>query len=157
MGAYKWTIDAMKADALKYTSRGEWSKKSCSAYNSARKRGYDFLNECCAHMVRKKKWSDEKIKADALKYSSRSEWRRESNGAYCSALKQGYLFLDECCEHMVRPDTRWKWTDEKIKEDASKYKLASEWRKNSKGIYEKAWRLGNDFFAECCAHMHDFP
>ena len=46
----RWTDEMLKADALKYKTRQEWNRKSCSAYTTARNRG--LLDTCCAHMER---------------------------------------------------------------------------------------------------------
>ncbi|AGB06850.1 hypothetical protein [Vibrio phage VH7D] len=47
--------------------------------------------------------------------------------------------------------TRIKWTPERLKEDALKYKTRTEWCKNSSGAYNAARNRG--LLDECCAHM----
>lgn len=47
----KWPIDRIKETALKYKTKGEWSKSNDqSAYQAARKLGNEFLESVCAHM-----------------------------------------------------------------------------------------------------------
>jgi len=48
----KWTKEKCQIEALKYNNRTIFSKKSGSAYNSARKN--DWLEEICSHMIKKK-------------------------------------------------------------------------------------------------------
>lgn len=92
----KWTLEALKADALKYKTRGEWQKNS-SAYKAAHRR--NLVDECCSHMKSGlvMKWTTEALKADALKYKTRGEWYKNSS-AYGAARKRN--LLDECCSHM---------------------------------------------------------
>ncbi|URQ03382.1 hypothetical protein PVA23_5 [Vibrio phage PVA23] len=47
---------------------------------------------------------------------------------------------------------RLKWTPERLKEDALKYKTRTEWCKNSSGAYCAASKRG--LLDECCSHMH---
>ncbi|ALP47420.1 hypothetical protein phiST2_0046 [Vibrio phage phi-ST2] len=47
---------------------------------------------------------------------------------------------------------RIKWTLERLKEDALKYKTRTEWCKNSQGAYCAASKRG--LLDECCSHMH---
>ena len=46
-----------------------------------------------------------------------------------------------------------KWTDEKIREEASKFKTKSEFRENNLGAYKAAWKRG--ILDDVCAHMID--
>jgi hypothetical protein len=43
-----WNLDNCKLEAMKFTGRKEFYKKSGSAYNSASRHGW--LDEVCAHM-----------------------------------------------------------------------------------------------------------
>ncbi len=48
-----WTNKKLKEDALKYTTKTNWSKNSSTAYNCARFKGEKFFNDCCKHMLLK--------------------------------------------------------------------------------------------------------
>ena len=54
---------------------------------------------------------------------------------------------------MVKPDMTMKWTIEKIKLDALKYKTKKQWHSNSSGAYEAAKKKG--VFEEVTKHMRD--
>lgn len=43
-----WTLEMLKADALRFSSRLEWSRNSRKAYSIAQYRG--VIDECCGHM-----------------------------------------------------------------------------------------------------------
>lgn len=105
---FKWTLEKLTVEALKYKTRKEFSDNSHGAYCMARKNG--VLNEICSHMplhaVRDYsgennpsfKWAIELIKKEALKYSTRSEFQKSSGSSYIAAIKNG--ILDEACNHM---------------------------------------------------------
>ena len=77
--SWKWTKEAVLADALKYSSKSEWRKNS-RAYAMATRQGW--LDEACAHMqvLWTAKWNKEAVLADALKYQARGEWENNSSG-----------------------------------------------------------------------------
>ena len=43
-----WNLERCKEDALKYNTRNEWRRNSCSAYGSALRNGCKDI--CCKHM-----------------------------------------------------------------------------------------------------------
>lgn len=82
----KWTLEACKAEALKYQTRSEWSDKSASSYGSARKN--KWMDECCAHMEQNRiTWDLKSCRDDALKYNTRREWDKKSHKAYDAAIR----------------------------------------------------------------------
>ena len=144
-----WTLETCKEDALKYTSKSEWSKNSGSAYVVATKN--KWLDECCGHMeiLWAKKWTLETCREDALKYNTKSEWKNSKSGGYSSAVS--YKWINECCKHMIKPKRTNKWTLETCREDALKYNTKVEWKKNSGAGYGAAQK--NGWIDECCEHM----
>lgn len=50
-----WTLTSCKEDAAQYSRRSDWAKNSSAAYNTARVNSW--LDECCVHMVAKKRAS----------------------------------------------------------------------------------------------------
>lgn len=95
-----WTKENCKIEALKYNTRGEFSKKASGAYNSALQNAW--LDEICSHMLllqrSKGYWTKENCQKEALKYETRIMFKRKSNGAYGVARR--LKFLDEICSHM---------------------------------------------------------
>jgi len=88
-------------EALKYSTKSEWSKNSNASYYSTKK--YGWYDECISHMDEIQKpnhyWNDKKLcMEEALKYKTKSEWQRGSSSSYVSAKKNGWF--DECIKHM---------------------------------------------------------
>ena len=95
-----WTFDKVKEEALKFTNRGDFQKKSVSAYLKSYKNGW--LNEVCSHMIDVYKpdgyWNYENIKEEALKFNDRSSFKKGSKAysAACISYKQFYIII---CYH----------------------------------------------------------
>jgi hypothetical protein len=100
----KWNIVNLMEEALKYNTRGEFQKKSCGAYNAARRN--NCLNEVCSHMIEVIKplyyWTYENCKNEALKYNKRNDFHMKSCSAYDSTYRNNWL--NELCVHMKRPN-----------------------------------------------------
>lgn len=158
----KWDFQKLQKEALKYKTRSEFSKLSSSAYVIARKSG--ILDIICSHMPNHVsmlgknnpsfKWTDEDIKKEALKYKTKKEFRKNAYGAYQAAAKRG--FFEEACKHMLDGLKRgeshpcFKWTEEKIQLEASKYKTRFQFQKNSPA-YKAA--VKRNILDKVCAHM----
>lgn len=107
MNGIKWTLEKLQAEALKYTTRGEFQDNSKSAYNLAQRRGY--LDQICGHMnvldVSKEnnpnfKWTHETLALEALKYKNKSDFKNNSTKAYAAAWRN--KILDQICSHMIK-------------------------------------------------------
>jgi hypothetical protein len=163
----KWTIEKLQEEALKYKTRTEFRLKNSGAYQSAQRR--KILKQICKHMPknidRKRensplfKWTNEKLKLEALKYKTRSEFQKYSSGAYDSAYSRN--ILNKICEHMPdRIDTKgeknstFKWTLEKLQEEALKYKTRQEFKINNMGAYNTA--RNKKILNQICGHMKRF-
>jgi hypothetical protein len=145
----KWTYEKLKAEALKYRTRGEFYRKSQSAYSIAYK--MHILDEICVHMIKGGLyWTLEMLTEEALKYKTRNEFHIKSPRAYSAACKKGVL--DQVCAHMGPPLNR-AHTHEELLLEAHKYKSRTEFRKNSSSMYDAAYR--NDILDEICAHMKE--
>jgi hypothetical protein len=147
-----WTLEICKEDAKKYTSRGEWQKKSGSAYNKAFNNGW--VDECCNSMTEGRViygyWTLDRCKEDALKYENKKEWRDAKRSGYRHASKMKWL--DQCCGHMkeVKKPNGY-WTLEKCKEDALKYKNIKEWQVLGKPSYSAAYN--KKWIKKCSKYM----
>lgn len=149
----KWTLESCKEDALRFQSRQEWQKNSRSGFYKAWKMGW--LDECCAHMIPKRRWRSSKqlwkrseCLEDAKRFQKPYIWKNLSKRAYARAERMGWLA--ECCAHMDRPKLPI-WTLEACKADALRFGSRSAWAIRSASAYNKAREVG--WLAECCAHM----
>jgi len=143
--SWKWTKEAVLADALKYDTKTEWRKNS-RAYAMAHRNGW--LEEATKHMqiLWSQKWTKEAVLQDSLKHKSRTEWETKSSGAWAAARRNGWY--DEATSHM--PMLIENWSKEAVIADAKNYQTRGEWFANSKS-YSIA-RL-NGWVDEASAHM----
>ena len=156
----KWTINSLQEEALKYSSRREFSLKHCGAYKTALRRG--VLNDICGHMVQKAdrklkttikakatiRWNVENLKLEALKYATRKDFEVGNKSAYYSALRR--KLIDEICQHM-----EWNggidWTYDMLQAEAIKYQTRIDFQKGSKNAYHAAHR--RKILDDICNHM----
>jgi hypothetical protein len=88
-------------EALKFGTRGEFKKKSCSAYHTAWKNGW--LEEVCSHMTETHKpngyWNNKEVcRQEALKCTSWMQFEEKSRAAYLMCCRNKWL--DDVCSHM---------------------------------------------------------
>ena len=97
-GKRKWTKEACKKDARRFSTRTEWERGSRGSYQSARKKGW--VEECTAHMPKhaRIKWNFKACVKDARRFGTRTEWQRGSPGSYTAAWRNGWL--EDCAAHM---------------------------------------------------------
>lgn len=96
------------SEALKYSSRGEFSRRSASSYQMLYRHG--LLDEACAHMTISPvyvapKWTHEAVFREAAKYRTRAEFKRKCGGGYTYALTNGILV--QACAHMRDGHNFW--------------------------------------------------
>ena len=147
-----WTKEKCQEEALKYKTRGEFQKKSKSAYSVTHINGW--LDEICQHMTYKQLpngyWTKERCIEEALKYEMRNDFRINSKSAYLMTYKNGWL--DEICQHMHREALLSDyWTKEKCHEEALKYKTKKEFKENCRQVY--AISCNNKWIDEISTHM----
>lgn len=151
MKKIKWTFEACKAEALKYTHRRSFKINSGSAYTRAREN--KWLDEICIHMTPKQKpngyWTLEKCRIEALKYSTVKEYRKNSGGSYNTAYQNKWL--KEVCSHMRMCKPNNYWTKEVCKQETLKYTDYEAFNKNSSGAVG-ASRAGG-WFEEITSHF----
>lgn len=148
-----WIKDKCLKEALKYTTKTEWSKNSRSSYSSALKNGW--YEECTAHMLEIHKpsgyWTFERCIDEAKKYKTKNEWQKKSGAAYKASLINGSY--DKCTNHMLKKQIKPinYWNKERCIEEALKYKTRSEWDKNNSSSNSAARK--NGWYEECTKHM----
>ena len=94
-----WTKEKCQNEALKYTTKIEFLKKSNNAYQSSIKN--KWIDDICLHMIPiKNYWTKEKCQKEALKYNTKIEFVKKSKGAYKSAYRNNWL--TDICIHMIK-------------------------------------------------------
>lgn len=84
----RWTFEAVKAEAAKYSLRTEFQLESPSAYASAHRYGWLDMIGLPARSI---KWTFEAVKAEVAKYSTRTEFAQGNRSAYNRARKEDWL------------------------------------------------------------------
>lgn len=149
----QWTIKECIEEVKKYKSLTEWKAKSSGSYRVARKKG---IIEKCAKVIgiiREPKgyWTYNRCKKESIRYKHKSSWLRGSPHSYNQALQKGWL--KKLSKHMLTTSEvlsiiNTKWTLEKCKKIAKKYKTRSQWQKGHISSYHAASRRG---WLEICA------
>ncbi|MCK9415689.1 hypothetical protein M0Q97_03400 [Candidatus Dojkabacteria bacterium] len=145
-----WTKERCQEEALKYSSRSEFERKSGSAYIASLRN--KWIDEVCNHMNTKiHHWTKERCQEEASKYKRRVEFIKNSNSAYQKALRCGWL--DEICSHMIEYHRKPKkyWTKERCQEEALKYDIRSNFQKGIPVAYQTA--LNKGWLNDICSHM----
>ena len=134
--------DNCKKEALKYKTRGEFSKTNTGAYLRALQHGW--LDEWFGEDTAQKPsgyWDYDHCYEEAKKYNSRTEFMTKASGAYSKAKDNGWLNdYDWFSVREVKP--RDYWTYERCYEEAKKYNTRNELQKKSKSAYDAAKRNG---------------
>lgn len=152
----KWTIENLRKEALKYKTRNSLSTNCPSARTMAQRKG--VWNEICAHMEPSKTeaYTFEELKVEALKYSTRGDFQKNSFSIYGAALRKG--LIDKICAHMPKRvdqsgenSSSFKWTIDKLKKEALKYKTRKSFKETNQGAYGSARRQG--LLEQICGHM----
>ena len=147
-----WTKERCLEEALKYTTKAEWSKNGNGSHTTAIRNSW--YNECTTHMVELQKpkgyWTLERCMEEALKYKTKSEWAKNSSSTYYSAKKNGSY--NECTKHMVKlQKPKGYWTLETCLEEALKYETSNEWKEKNGASYQGA--VYGKFLDKCTLHM----
>jgi len=125
-----WTLERLKVEALKYTTRKEWQKTPGAGYHAALRQG--VIDVVAPHLVPlRKTWTLQDCNESAQRYGSRKEWSKAAHNAYVAAQRNGWL--EACCAHM-------EWRSTKPKE---KYAAKSEARARSTNRTSSGWRRVN--------------
>lgn len=142
----KWTDEALRLEAQKYTTKREFIRGSNIAYQTIRKSGR--LEEFCSHMQDAyHRWSDDELIAEARKYTTRGEFQEKASSAYQIVIARGLQEI--ACAHMKY--VRNQWTDELLHEEALKYGSRTEFARKAGSAYNTALRRG--LLDTICSHM----
>ena len=109
-----FTDDEIREDALRYSSRADWKRAGnleraaggTSKFNSATRRGTEFMDACCAHMQRlKHRHTDEELAASAAPFQHKSQWKKACPNEYNTALNRPREFFDRITAHMTAAES----------------------------------------------------
>ena len=134
MPATKWTEEAIRAEAAKYDSKGEFKRGNHSSYNAAHRLG--LINDLFENKYRY--WDEQSIRTEAAKYDNKKAFQIGNSGAHSAASKRFPDLLDDLFENKYR-----YWDEQSIRTEAAKY--------DSK----KAFQLGNG--SAYCITCRRFP
>lgn len=142
-----WTYEKYKEEAKKYKSRTEFATDSPIAYSAAR---HDKkLDDVCSHMdvLRRKTLTKEECRAIAKKYNTISELQRGDMAVNNAIWRNGWR--KELCSHMKGPLE--EWTEERLTEEAKKYKHKIDFLNGNQSAYTVAAKKG--ILDKICSHM----
>lgn len=134
-----WTLDAVKAESQKYSTRREFRLGSNAAYQKAVRK--NWLDSVCSHMVVQPSTSlltKDFILSEARKYQTRNEFFKGAASSYIRAKELG--IFDEATAHMHAVFTYW--TEDLVLAEAAKYSSAVEFLANCSKGYWAAKRHG---------------
>lgn len=151
----KWTLETLKAEALKYKTRGEFMRANISAYNVALKSRH--YKEIIGHMGEKKrfepqtKWTFAVVKEIYAKCKSLKQLREKyGQKVISSTIRSGWH--DELSKHFIKePRPNLKWTYEKVRDEAKKYSSRKEFGLKSPSAYQKALEM--EWMDQISTHM----
>jgi hypothetical protein len=160
MSYEKWDLNKIEEAAKQCKTKQEMKTTFPKAYAAAKRMG--ILNDPmfdrmprCSHSPEPYKWTKGKVAEEALKYPDRKKFFLGSRSAY-NASKKMKIF-EEVCAHMPKHKSignhpyNFKWTKEKVAEEALKYNKKTDFRNNSLGAYQAA--LANEWIKDVCGHM----
>ena len=99
-GPDRWTLEAVKREALKYSSKGDFIRYSRKAYDAAST--HNFLSEVCSHMTsgNRDPYTESEIIEIAKRYPDKTQFSSKARGAYKAAIRLN--ILDKVCDHMPK-------------------------------------------------------
>lgn len=135
MERVSWTKDMVQKEAEKYSSRGEFQKKSPNAYSAGLRMG--IIDDVTGHMLKlRKNWTFDDIKKIAEKYDKLIDFETKENAAFLFAKR--HHFLNDVITHMKR---NVRWNKDTLHKEALKYTTRSEFEQNSPNAYNSALRF----------------
>lgn len=149
---HTYTLENVKQEALKYSTKKDFSTKS-SGYYAAAKR-LKILTDVCCHMDKRlapnKKWDLKSLLVVSSKYDNREDFRKQDFNAYRAAVKQNLLGLI-CTDMDQLKNPKGFWTQNRLRAEALNYKTKSEFEKKCPVGFQLAHRMG--LINEICSHM----
>ncbi|MBQ9671558.1 MAG: hypothetical protein IJV34_01735 [Prevotella sp.] len=135
-GGY-WTYETCYEEAKKYKSRGEFSKKSQTAYNRARIENWlDDFSWLASDATPAGFWTYEKCFEEAKKYKTRIEFSNQAGYVYKLTQKNGWF------DDYTWLEKKFVWSFEKCSAVAKQYKTKKDFKQGNSGAYSAASKHG---------------
>ncbi len=154
---YKWTKEAVKKEALKFTNKKDFRKKSAGAWDAAIKNRW--VDDVCPHMpVLSRRFTVQEL-IDIFKDCKNKKEAREKDRSAYNTVKNRRL-QDRVFGHMPKRikfvgknSPFYKWTDEELISLALKYPTKLEFMKENPQAYQALYK--RPIFLKACAHMKE--
>lgn len=131
-----WSRDKCLMEAKKYRTKSEFRINNQSAYNSALKNGWLTDYYWFVKPNRHAKWNESTCCAAAKLCFSRTEYAKKYSSAYKLATRQGWINnYDWFKDKSFLLKKHKKWTYEKCRDLAKKYKKRWDFGKENSGAY----------------------
>ena len=142
-----WTLEAVQADALRFSTKKEWREHGPKSYDAAKR--HNWVSLCDSHMVPGRKpnnyWTFERIQEEALKYRRRSDWQRAHPSSFAKAQKMEWLDL-VCGDMLTKSESLSEantlWTKEMVEKRAAEFQSIKDWREQCPNSYAAAKSRG---------------
>jgi hypothetical protein len=156
-----YTEEEVLLKVLEFKTRADFQKNCPGHYNAMKRLG--ITEKAYQHMGKShkdKRYSKKEILKSSAKYKNQRDWLKAEPHVFNSAVgyskkggsEEDKLFWAKCIEHMgyvFKPNGYW--TDEKLREEALKYKTSSEFLKNNSVAYSIIKKRG--LWDELCGHI----
>lgn len=146
-----WVEERVKKEALLYSSRSEFKRRSGGAFNAAKR--LKILDDVCSHMKRVNNppsiYTEVYLANIALKYTSKKDFRKNDLAAWKAAYRRGLVPL--VCSHMeelCKPTNFWNY--EECKKEVSNYKTLKELYQNNPTVHKK---IINENWSDLLFHL----
>jgi hypothetical protein len=152
---FKWSLESIKKEALKYDTKSIFSKKSAGAYDAAVKN--KWVDEVCKHMkVLKNRYTNQDLINIFKDCTSKKQAKEKNLGAYATVISRG--LQSQALSHIPnRMDTSGeksplcKWTDQELQKIALRYKNKIIFLEKEPAAYQAAYK--RKILKKICSHM----
>ncbi len=139
-------------DAKQFKTIYAWRHGNPDAFSHAQVQ--EWFEECTFHFADQsmveRTWYKMRCLRSARRFESLKDWRLSEHSAYYAAMQ--YDWIEDCSKHFTPHEGKQLyWTLERCIEDAKKYSVLKDWRKNGRGAYQSACR--HKWIEQCTAHM----
>jgi len=150
------TKDELRDIAKKYNRKKEFFNLDGGAYQASKRIGDDFFYDITSHMedgrsFQEVKWTDEMLRDVTSKYNKLSAFTKENPLAYQVLFRRGKKKYDELTSHMEKRNPNF--TDDELRNIASKYKHPLEFNKNDGSAQHAARKRGKEFYDDITKHF----